>query len=337
MNVTDAKLQDEAARLAALHRYEVLDTPTEAAFERVTGLVKTVLNVPICAVSLIDRDRQWFKSCVGLSVRETGRDVAFCSHTIMKRDPLYVPDARLDPRFAENPLVTGEPHIRSYLGIPLSTPDGYNVGSLCAIDVEPRSYRPEEVEILKSFAALVVDELELRRIAQTDYLTGAVSRRSFLLEMEKMLSRFRRTGRNASLLFMDVDHFKRVNDTHGHAMGDVVLKQVAQELTGLLRRSDTLGRLGGEEFGILLESASLHQAFEIADRLRSRLEATPVQLEPLVSITASFGVAALAAETGTVKEWLEAADQALYEAKRTGRNRCCVAGGVETGTSIVRG
>jgi diguanylate cyclase (GGDEF)-like protein len=334
MTMADLKLQDEAARLAALQRYEILDTPPEASFDRVTELVKTVMNVPICAVSLIDADRQWFKSCVGLSVRQTGRDISFCTHTIKEREPFYIPDAKLDPRFAENPLVTEDPFIRSYLGVPLSTPDGYNVGSLCAIDVVPRSYSAAQIEILKSFAALIVDELELRRIAQTDHLTGAATRRGFTLELEKTLSRFRRSGHCAALLLLDIDYFKRVNDTWGHPTGDVVLRAVAEELSGKLRVSDTLGRLGGEEFGILLQDIGIDRVFEISDRLRAHVESLVIEHEPPVRVTASFGVAVLTAQTDSIRQWLALADEALYEAKRGGRNRCCLAREVGIGAHL---
>jgi GAF domain-containing protein len=150
MTLEDVKLHDEPGRLAALHRYEILDTPKESSFERITGLVKTVLNVPMCAVSLIDTDRQWFKSCVGLTVSQTTRNISFCTHTIMERQPLHIPDATLDARFAENPLVTGDPFIRSYLGVPLSTPDGYNIGSLCAIDTKARTFSIDQIAVLQS-------------------------------------------------------------------------------------------------------------------------------------------------------------------------------------------
>lgn len=320
----DEKLQDEVGRLAALHRYEVLDTPREAAFDRVTGLVSKVLNVPVCAVSLIDADRQWFKSCVGITATETSRDISFCTHTILQREPLYVHDATQDARFAQNPLVTGEPFVRSYLGVPLTSPDGYNLGSLCVIDIVPRTYRPEQVEILKSFAAVVVDELELRRIAQTDHLTGAMTRRGFTHELEKALARFRRSGNPTALLLLDIDHFKRINDTFGHAVGDEVLKAVATDLSGQLRVSDSLGRWGGEEFGVLLQDVASEHTLSTAERLRRHIELLVVEHEPGLQVTASFGVARLDSQIASVEAWLEVADTALYEAKRCGRNRSVV-------------
>lgn len=317
----DAKLHDEPGRLAALHRYEVLDTPKEAAFERLTNLVKTVLNVPMCAVSLIDANRQWFKSCVGLASTQTDRDVSFCTHTISRREPMQVPDATVDPRFSSNPFVTGAPFIRSYLGVPLSTPDGYNVGSLCAIDTEKRRYTPDQISVLQSFAALVVDELELRRIAQTDHLTGAATRRSFCVELEKALSHHRRAGAPSALLLLDIDHFKRINDTYGHAAGDIVLQSIANRLTTNLRSHDMLGRIGGEEFGILLHGATMRDAMDAAERFRGLLAHVPIAHTPPLPVTASFGIAC--SEDGlTAQRWLADADQALYEAKRSGRNRC---------------
>lgn len=320
----DQKLDDEAGRLAALYRYEVLDTPRETPFDRVTGLVSQVLNVPMCAVSLVDTDRQWFKSCVGLSTAETGRDISFCTHTILQREPLSICDATLDARFAQNPLVTGSPFIRSYLGVPLTTPDGYNLGSLCVIDVVPRNFRPEQVEILKSFAAVVVDELELRRIAQTDHLTGAMTRRGFIRELDKAFARFRRSAHPTALVLLDIDHFKRVNDTFGHPTGDEVLKAVALDITSQLRVSDSLGRWGGEEFGVLLQDIESEQVLATAERLRRHIELLVVDNEPGLQVTASLGVATLDSHMASVEAWLAVADAALYEAKRAGRNRSAV-------------
>ena len=128
----DDKLTDEEARLAALRRYEIREPSETKPFQRIVDLVQQVIGVPMAAVSLIDADRQLFKASRGLAITETPRAEAFCNHTIAHKEAFAVSDARLDPRFADNPMVTGSPHIRSYLGVPLTTPDGYNVGSLCA-------------------------------------------------------------------------------------------------------------------------------------------------------------------------------------------------------------
>ncbi|MEO6923739.1 MAG: GAF domain-containing protein, partial [Bryocella sp.] len=206
--VADSKLTDEPARVAALHRYEVLDTQPEESFNRITKLVKMVLGVPVAIVSLIDSDRQWTKACIGLPDGNIERGLSFCTHTIQTHEPMNIPDALLDARFRDNPIVTGPPYIRSYLGAPLQTPDGYNVGALCAIDHEPRNFTAEQTRVLASFASLVVDELELRRIAQTDHLTGAATRRGFVHELDKQIARMKRSFRPSALIMIDVDHFK---------------------------------------------------------------------------------------------------------------------------------
>lgn len=321
MIATDTKLHDEPARLAALRSYEILDTPREAAFDRITSLVRTVLNVPIAIVTLVDKDRQWFKSCIGLESDSTPRDISFCTHTIMSRNPMNVPNARLDPRFAENPLVLGPPHIGSYLGVPLCTHEGYNLGSLCVIDTQPRNFDKGQEEVLKSFAALVMDELELRRIAAVDYLTGAASRRTFCLETERCMARYSRHQRPSSLVVFDIDYFKKVNDTYGHPGGDAALRSICATLGMLLRSTDTMGRLGGEEFGILLADTGSSDAFETAERLRRAVEATTIPFDPPFNVTASFGVVPYRPEFRTADDWLCKADEALYESKRNGRNR----------------
>lgn len=321
----DAKLHDEPGRLAALGRYEVMDTPREAPFERITGLVRAVLNVPISTLSLIDADRQWYKSCVGMESSDLPREFSFCTHTIQEREPLYVPDTLQDSRFAIYPTVTGAPYIRSYLGVPLANPEGFNVGALCALDVRPHEFSCGQIEVLKSFAALAVDELELRRIAQIDSLTGAATRRGFLLELEKAIAKFVRRGQSTVLLTLDIDHFKRINDAFGHPSGDAVLRTVTSRLQDMLRTEDLLGRLGGEEFGILLADTEVDRAAETAERLRGALENAPFELKEPLRVTASFGISAIGEDRLSPELWLASADEALYSAKRNGRNRCCVA------------
>ena len=129
---------DEPERLEALRRYAVLDTPPESAFERIIHLVARLLHAPMVAVSLVDAERQWFKSCVGTDTRQTGRDEAFCSHVVTSREPMIIPDAFRDTRFADNPLVLNDPHIRFYAGVPLILKDGSCIGTLCLVDSRPR-------------------------------------------------------------------------------------------------------------------------------------------------------------------------------------------------------
>jgi diguanylate cyclase (GGDEF)-like protein len=319
----DTKLTDEAGRVAALHRYEVLDTKPEEPFDRITALVRTVFGVPISIISFIDSQRQWLKSALGPIPQEIPRDLSFCTHTIRTRAPLVVPDARADERFAQNPAVTNPPHIRSYLGVPLETPDGYNIGSLCAIDLVPREFTPSEIEMLKSFASIVVDELELRDLARLDHLTGALSRRAFLEEAGQAIGRSTRYAHPASIIMFDIDHFKLINDNYGHPAGDAVLRAVGAACTALIRDCDSFGRLGGEEFAFLLPD-TVTGGFAAAERFRKILATLATPGYPEIRITASFGIASLTSGM-TAKEWIAAADTALYAAKHDGRNQCRVA------------
>jgi diguanylate cyclase (GGDEF)-like protein len=238
-----------------------------------------------------------------------------------------VGDARADARFASSPLVTGEPRIRAYLGAPLETPDGYNVGALCAIDQSPRSFGPADEALLASFAALVVDELELRMIGQSDYLTGAKTRRAFLQDLEAACSGARRGV--GALVMIDLDHFKRINDAFGHPAGDAVLQSVASASRDVLRRSDAIGRFGGEEFGILLADASLEQAIDCAERIRQSISELRILPDPDLAVTASFGITALVRDDAALT--VSQADMALYRAKAGGRNRCVATTEMNTG------
>jgi anti-sigma regulatory factor (Ser/Thr protein kinase) len=154
---------DEEARLAALRRYRILDTDPEQAFDDLTMLASHICGTPMALITLIDEDRQWFKSEVGVGIRQTERSIAFCTHAIQHPGVMEVPDAREDDRFRHNPMVVGEPHIRFYAGAPLITPDGHALGTLCVVDTKPRRLTDEQTRALEALRRQAQAQLELRQ------------------------------------------------------------------------------------------------------------------------------------------------------------------------------
>ncbi len=315
--------QVEEARLEALDRLDVLDTPPEPEFDRIARLIKNIFGVNIAIVSMIDAHRQWYKACVGMPVSEVPRKDTFCTLTVREAVPIISTDAALDPRFSANPHVVGEPYVRFYAGMPLKTSDGYVVGTLCAIDDKPRDFGPSDIEIMSDLADIVMAEIELRRMAGTDILTGTLSRRAFKDDGATAVALSLRHQNNLSCIAVDLDHFKQINDTYGHAAGDKVLVAAANAIKASLRQSDRIARIGGEEFAVLLPHTSRAAALEVAEKLRANVEAAAIDIGTRkVGVTASFGVASLDIATKDMDTLLAHADAALYEAKSSGRNRC---------------
>lgn len=310
-----APKSDEAARL------DILDSPPERPFDRIVELVCQAIRVPICAVSLVDQHRQWFKAIRGLDARQTDRASSFCTHSINAAVPFIVADASNDALFIDNPLVTGQPHIRSYAGIPLITAEGYAIGTLCAIDTVPRDFSQSEIAILTNCAKVVMGEIELRQVASTDVLTGVMSRRAWADCAEREAPRARRYGAALSFLMIDVDRFKAVNDRLGHQVGDQILMELAQAIGELMRESDWFGRYGGEEFVAALPETNLAQATILAERIRAAIGTKRFACLGDQACTISIGVAMLARDETSCNPTLNRADQALYLAKKMGRNQ----------------
>jgi GAF domain-containing protein len=157
--------KNEATRIKVLWQYEVLDTVPEAVFDELADLASHICGAPIALITLVDENRQWFKAKVGTSISETGRDISLCAHAILQKELFIIPDATLDKRFKNNPLVTSSPEIRFYAGAPLITPDGHALGTLCVMDMVPRELTIDQKQSLHVLARHVMTQLELRRQA----------------------------------------------------------------------------------------------------------------------------------------------------------------------------
>ncbi|WP_241654467.1 sensor domain-containing diguanylate cyclase [Granulicella sibirica] len=472
----NAEVSREERRLRALHELHILDTPHETEYDEIVELAAAICGTPISLISLVDRDRQWFKSALGVTAEETPRSMSFCAHAIETADLFVVENAAEDARFRNNPLVTGEMCIRFYAGFPVSAMDGNALGTLCVIDRKPRTltreqskalevlskqvearielrakrvaleqsleqqkalsanlraseslfrtfmnnspfvsyikdadgrmlyynrifaevfgitaddwlgkldheiwptekaaiYRAHDLEVLAEgekheyveeapgadgkishyrslkfpyadgngnifLAGLSVDisdemanasqlakyqaELEeanrtLLQLSVTDSLTGLRNRRAFDERLAIEFTRSRRHGRDLSVVLLDIDDFKKVNDQHGHAAGDAVLRKLAEVLGSTVRTTDMAARHGGEEFVVLLPDASVTKAVQWAERFRAALSEISFDHG---KVTVSMGVAGLA-DARTAGDFVERADEALYAAKRGGKD-----------------
>lgn len=344
---------NETSRLKALQEYKVMDTLPEQAYDNFTKLAALICNTPIALITLLDEERQWFKSRIGLERSEIPREAALCNHTIMMPDNLMVvSDTTHDPRFADNLLVALEPNIRFYAGVSLVTSSGEALGTICVMDNKPREITQEQMDALQVLSREVMGQFELRRgIANlersvlkqeqyidqlqdyqrelekvradfenqslTDPLTGVHNRRSFDSRFEEEFLRAQRYKVACSLILVDIDHFKQYNDTFGHTAGDEALKAVAALLKADVRIHDLVARYGGEEFAIILPNTDIKGAMVMGERFRRSIQRASWKHKQL---TISVGVGSLREATQKPIDLLKESDMALYKAKHSGRN-----------------
>ena len=345
---------NEDHRLAVLDNYGILDSPAESVFDEIAFLASLVCDTPISLVSFVDDNRQWFKAKVGLMRSETHRDESFCAHAILDPDEvMVVEDAQADTRFFDSPLVTGEPRIRFYAGAPLVTDGGVALGTLCVIDTQPRILDAERIRALRILADQVMAQLALRshaaeaehklvvaqrqrqqmerrqlemeasigrmrQLSHTDELTGLRNRRGL---RANLLDACRRTSGEVSVILVDVDTFKAVNDTHGHQAGDRLLTEIARILESEARGSDVVGRLGGDEFLVVCPYTGLVGAQAAAERMRAAVATAGGNA---TGATISAGIATDQCPVDP-DELMALADRALYRAKGLGRNQTVAA------------
>ncbi len=345
----------DPARLQAVRDTGLLDTPPEESFDRLTRLATMLLEVPATFVSLVDAERDFYKSAVGFdeplaSERELkGR--TFCHVALLSPRPLLLDDVLALPGLAAVPTVRTL-GVRAYAGVPLVTPDGQILGSFCAVDMQPRQWTERDVAVLTELAHATLREITLRQalvrlaeanrllteemhkvgvlnerlseLAHTDALTALYNRRAYDQELAREWRRVQRNGAALSVLLIDADHFKSINDQHGHAVGDRVLQALAALIQRSAREIDVAARIGGEEFAVLLSDTGATSALNVAERIRSQIAQSDTM--PVTGVTVSIGVATLAAEESAAS-LQHRADQALYMAKSQGRNRVVSAPG----------
>ena len=310
-----ARPANEATRLAQLRSLELLDSTNEERFDRITRLAQRLFGVSTALVTLVDEDRQWFKSRVGFAASETPRDISFCGHAILGDDVMTVPDATKDERFRDNPLVVASPEIRFYAGCPIAGPGGAVLGTLCLIDQRPREMSADDVSSLRELAEMVENEIATTNMAVTDHLTGLGNRRGLEMAASRILEINRRRGVESVLLYFDLDKFKSINDDFSHAEGDRALQEFADLLRKVFRGSDVLARLGGDEFVVLLSGSGEHAA--AIQRFRAALQVRNDRTNLPYPLAASIGIANLDS-TGeqTLEQLLHRADQAMYQEKQ---------------------
>ena len=333
----------ETRRLQMLYQYQILDTVPEEQFDDLTRLIAYVCEVPIAAISLIDAQRQWYKSKIGFTSSEEPRGTTFCNHAILQEDIFIIPDTHKDRRFADNPFVIGDAQIRFYAGAPLFAPDNVALGTLCILDHRPRELCREQIQALGVIADQVITQLELRKNihalkqnverrqnsekrlihnAYHDALTGMPNRTFFLERLKTSFSQYKKGVQSLfAVLFLDLDRFKIINDSLGHLTGDKLLISTAIRLKSCLRDEDMLARLGGDEFVILLNHLQhLNDAVEIANRIQEAVSA-PFNLDDQEVFTSlSIGIAMSSATIyENPEDILRDADTAMYRAKELGR------------------
>ena len=286
----------EEERIAALHDYQV-ESEAEQAFDDLTQLAASLCRTPMALISLIESERQWFKSKVGIQSTECARDVSFCAYAILQSDLMMVRDTQADSRFANSPLVLSEPNVRFYAGMPLFTADGkHALGTLCVLDLVPRDLTGEQIAALRALARQAEALLESCRLrgelkkvvaarqhaerelqmaydrepelARVDLLTGLMNRRAFLEIADRERKRAQRYEVPMSVIAFDLENLQRIREQQGEQVSDALLVSVANLLRNRVRHTDVLARSGDAEFTVLLPTTAAEPSKQFAGKIR---------------------------------------------------------------------
>lgn len=347
---------DEAKRLAALYATELYGTAPEEAFDRITRLAAKLLGVPTALISLVGSDTQWFKSRCGFVAQTTSRDISFCGHAILSDQPLVIEDATRDERFADNPIVIGEPHIRFYAGVQLYSVERAKLGTLCVLDTRPRTLNQEELEELHELARMVEELIYHRQLARAaqelheqllhnaacapassataaaagqvkyllthDALTGLANRQALLRNIGDSIAAWQAEGAGAVVACLNLDRFKQLNEVLGHAVGDTALVTVTRALQSHLREGDMLARAGNDEFVMLLNDPDGEERLLARlGQLMSEVNGHAYGAHDDISLTCSVGFACYPEDGQDADTLLNNAVTAMRHAKDQGGGR----------------
>ncbi len=343
--MTDTKLSRTIAstatlKIANIHSLDLFYTPLEERFERITRIARRALQVPVAAITLLNEDKQWFKSIAGWGVSELPRAHSLCRLTVQENGIVTIADTLSDPRSASAPIVTSAPRFRAYAGYPIADENGVVAGTFAVFDVRPHEFSPADRQTLLDLAAMAQREMlsdqlsdahsaltaklsVARREAMMDPLTRLWNRRGASVLLKAALASADQRGETIALALLDLDNFKRVNDSYGHQIGDEVLRKVATRLLSALRTGDAVCRLGGDEFLLLLRDSDTAAATRIAERVRRSVTEAPIPTrDGTMPMSVSVGLTLRKPRDElSVDALLERADRALLESKAAGRNR----------------
>ena len=334
---------NDAARLQELRSYAILDSPDEQAFDDIGALVRDIAGTPIGIISLVDENRQWFKSCIGLDAKQTPRNISFCGHTILQRTPLIIRDALEDPRFCDNPLVLEQPHIRFYAGFPLISSNGLALGSLCAVDQRPRQLEPPQIAALERLARLAVQQMELKRQGrllehaqqsrgeagaaeqpQTDRSGLLTSREQLISMVELMLTQ------NSQACFgvmrLEFKELRRIAHALGESTAASLRQAQLERLSQLLPENASCCELSDQEWLVLSPfTATEAQLCALAAAITESLHRPVSVAQQLLSSQVAVGAALFQGNYTSADDLLSDAGIALRNAaRRPGSHYSCI-------------
>jgi diguanylate cyclase (GGDEF)-like protein len=337
--LTETIASTATIRLAQLPESTYFCTPIEERFERLTRLARRALNVPVAAITFLSDQKQWFKSVAGWNITELPNDHSFCPITLAAGQLTVFEDTHQDNGLRQHPLVTKGPQFRFYAGLPIIDENENLCGTFCVFDQKPRQLSKNDRATLEDLAALAQREIlgenlksihaslavklgVARRESMMDPLTRLWNRRGASVMIKGAIETARQQGSSIGIAILDLDNFKRINDTYGHQIGDEVLRKTALRIIQGVRATDSVYRIGGDEFLLLMKDSDPVLARQTAERIRRNIVGEPIPTrQGAITVSTSIGLIVRGGnEEVTVDELIDRADKALLKSKSRGRD-----------------